>query len=134
MGRSLKITHGSRPSWRTAWSPWSPWSPSCRCSTRVISIKNNFIRKTKKVVGSSMSPTTFHFDYDTEGQTFCVPRQLCYLCIPHGYIHGCIDPRHDIENCWSYLYICLWLFKYTKFTAVFFFYSITLSLEMSDEP
>ena len=32
------------------------------------------------------------------------------------------------------MYICLWLFKYTKFTAVFFFYSITLSLEMSDEP
>ena len=54
-------------------------------------------------------------------------------CIPHGYIHGRIDPRHDIENCCSYLYICLWIFKYTKITAVFF-YSITLSLEMSDEP
>jgi len=37
-----------------------------------------------------------------------------------GYIHGCTDPRHDIENCCSYLYICLWIFKYTKITAVFF--------------
>ncbi len=37
----------------------------------------------------------------------------------------------DIENCCSFLYICLWFFKYTKSSAVFI---LTLSLEMSDKP
>ena len=41
---------------------------------------------------------------------------------------------HDIENCCSFLYICLWLFKYTKTSAVFFYFILTLSLEMSDDP
>ncbi|MDY6255535.1 MAG: hypothetical protein SPH85_11510, partial [Bacteroidales bacterium] len=45
-----------------------------------------------------------------------------------------IGPMHDIENCCSFLYICLWLFKYTKTSAVFFYFILTLSLEMSDDP
>ena len=58
---------------------------------------------------------------------------LCYLCIPYECIGGYRDQKHDIENCCSFLYICLWLFKYTNCSAVFFFLTI-LSLEMSDEP
>lgn len=50
------------------------------------------------------------------------------------YIQGYIGPMHDIENCCSFLYICLWLFKYTKTSAVFFYFILTLSLEMSGEP
>ena len=34
----------------------------------------------------------------------------------------------------GFLYICLWLFKYTKTSAVFFYFILTLSLEMSDDP
>ena len=34
----------------------------------------------------------------------------------------------------SFLYICLWLFKYKNTSAVFFYFILTLSLEMSDEP
>ena len=41
---------------------------------------------------------------------------------------------HDIENCCSLLYICLWLFKYTKCSAVFFRSIQTLSLHFPDEP
>ncbi len=39
------------------------------------------------------------------------------------------------DNCTlAILYICLWLFKYTKTSAVFFYFTLTFSLEMSDEP
>ena len=41
---------------------------------------------------------------------------------------------HDVENCCSFLYIGLSLFKYIKFSAVFFYIDLILSLEMSDEP
>ena len=41
---------------------------------------------------------------------------------------------HDIENCCSLLYICLWLFKYTKCSAVFFCSILNLSLHFPDEP
>ena len=49
-------------------------------------------------------------------------KKMKHLCIPLLYIQGCKAPIHDIENCCSLLYICLWLFKYTKCSAVFFFF------------
>ena len=42
--------------------------------------------------------------------------------ILHKCIRGCKAPRHDIGNCSSSSYICLWLFKYTIFTVVAFLF------------
>ena len=53
-----------------------------------------------------------------EGQQLI--RSFYYLCILHKCIRGYKDPRHDIGNRCSSLYICLCIFKYTIFTVVSF--------------
>ena len=55
-------------------------------------------------------------------QSYHASIPLLYASIPLLYIQGCKAPMHDIENCCSLLYICLWLFKYTKNSAVFFYF------------
>ena len=67
-------------------------------------------------------------------QSYHASIPLLYASIPLLYIQGCKAPMHDIENCCSLLYICLWLFKYTKCSAVFFRSIQTLSLHFPDEP
>ena len=62
---------------------------------------------------------------------------LFYHHTPLWYIRDCKAPMRVIENCCSSLHICLWIFKHTKSSALFFYilhllYAVLL--EMSDEP
>ena len=49
-----------------------------------------------------------------------ISAELGYLQIP--WIKEITINRTLTENCCSFLYICLWLFKYTKNSAVFFYF------------